>query len=97
MQKKTKKPPGISPPVFKIPVTPGFLYDDRSGDKKMFKGRTKDRSLESLESPDDKKIAKLLDKEIAAGVRFVQQEQTYKKLEHPPWVKPISSKKRKKK
>jgi hypothetical protein len=103
MTKKIKKPSKKyvgTPDRYKAPQKTGFLYDAHSGDVKLFgRGRKSDRNLDSLESKEDKDLAKLLNKAVAAGVRFAQQEQTYKKLEHPPWQRPSTptpSKKRKK-
>lgn len=64
------------------------ITDNRSGKNTFYKGigRKKDRSLKSLDSYEDKKIEKLLQKKVESGERFVEQE--HKLPEKLKWKHP---------
>ena len=70
MSNKIQKPPAL--PIFNSKDSPGFIYDERSGTKKMYGGKKKDRSLSSMDSWEDKKKEELLWKAVKAGVRFAE-------------------------
>lgn len=59
--------------IYKNKFINGHLVDGRSGEAKFYgRGRKGDRSLESMESWEDKKIERDLWRRIRAGERFVE-------------------------
>ena len=67
---KITKPPPL--PIFNSKDAPGFIYDEHSGTRKRYGGKTKERSLSSMHSWEDMKKEELLWKAVKAGVRFAE-------------------------